>query len=517
MAIELIKESIEYNQLLEKATIDNVIKEEYVIPDIQPDVEKILMLDAKPKITNKEVMQNKVYVEGEIKCNVLYLATGDEGKEVYNVVYTKAFSSYADVEGAKADMDCTLECNIEHIECSIINERKIVIEGIIQMEAAVYKKYEFEVIKDVDSIDDIQLLKNPSSVDKIISTPNGELISKAHIQVPMDKPEIGKVLNCDVRVHKSDVKLIDEKVQVEAFTQIQILYKAADTKELCTIQEDIYVNDEVKCLDVTQFMESNTEFMIADVSFDVKEDDLGENRIIDVEALVKSETKVVSKEEIDMIEDAYSPSKMLKMNKKAYELNAMLGQNTVETIVKENIDIKGPKPTEIIMALGDMFITDNKIVEDKVLVEGLLNVNILYKTEDENRKVAVITEEIPFSSGVDIPGAKIDMECITRVLLENLETGVEAGTIAVKSVGKIYGNVSYVTHKEFLVDIEPLEDEVINKKASITIYVVQDGDTLWKIAKRYCTTVEDLIKINDLESENINVGQKLIIPGRAVI
>lgn len=40
MAIELIKESIEYNQLLEKATIDNVIKEEYVIPDIQPDVER---------------------------------------------------------------------------------------------------------------------------------------------------------------------------------------------------------------------------------------------------------------------------------------------------------------------------------------------------------------------------------------------------------------------------------------------------------------------------------------------
>src|SRR3712207_4376263 len=99
--------------------------------------------------------------------------SGDEGKEVYNVVYTKTFSSYADVDGAKADMDCTLECNIEHIECSIINERKIDIEGIIQMEAAVYKKYEFEVIKDIDSIDDIQLLKNPSFVDKIISTPNG--------------------------------------------------------------------------------------------------------------------------------------------------------------------------------------------------------------------------------------------------------------------------------------------------------------------------------------------------------
>ena len=151
MAMELIKESIEYNQLLGKEIIDNVVKEEYVIPDIQPDVEKILMLDAKPKITSKEVMQNKVYIEGQMICNVLYLATVDEGKEIFNVIYTKDFSTYADMDGAKADMDCTLDCNIEHIECNIINERKIVIEGIIQIEAAVYKKYEFEVIKDVDS------------------------------------------------------------------------------------------------------------------------------------------------------------------------------------------------------------------------------------------------------------------------------------------------------------------------------------------------------------------------------
>ncbi|ABK62530.1 DUF3794 and LysM peptidoglycan-binding domain-containing protein [Clostridium novyi] len=517
MAMELIKESIEYNQLLGKEIIDNVVKEEYVIPDIQPDVEKILMLDAKPKITSKEVMQNKVYIEGQMICNVLYLATVDEGKEIFNVIYTKDFSTYADMDGAKADMDCTLDCNIEHIECNIINERKIVIEGIIQIEAAVYKKYEFEVIKDVDSLDDIQLLKNPSSIDKIVARPTGELLSKAHIQVPMDKPEIGKVLNCDVRVHKSDVKLLEGKIQVEAFTQIQVLYKAADSKELCTLKEDIYVNDEVECLDVTEFMQSNTEFVIDDVSFDVKEDDLGENRIIDLEALIKSETKIISKEQIDMIEDAYSPSKMLKMDKKAYDLNAMLGQNNTEIMVKENIDVNGAKPTEVIMALGNMFITDKKIVEDKVLVDGLLNVNILYKTEDEQDNIAVISEEIPFSAGVDVPGSKIDMECIAKVSLENLEAGVEAGTIAIKALGKVYSNVNYITHKEFLVDIEPLEDEVVDKKASITIYVVQDGDTLWKIAKRYCTTVEDLIKINGLESENINVGDKMIIPGRAII
>lgn len=54
------------------------------------------------------------------------------------------------------------------------------------------------------------------------------------------------------------------------------------------------------------------------------------------------------------------------------------------------------------------------------------------------------------------------------------------------------------------------------KKSSVTIYVVQNGDTLWKIAKRYFTTVDNLIKINNIENPDIiKPGEKLIIPGRA--
>lgn len=519
MAMELIKENIECEQLLEEQKVDNMINEEYVIPDVQPDVKKILMVDAKPKITNKEIMQNKVYFEGKVKCDVLYLANVDEGNEVFNAVYTKDFSNYIEISGARADMDCSLECDIEHIECMIINERKIAIEGIVEVKAGVYKKYEFDVIKDIDSVEDIQLLKNPSTIDKVLGSFDEELITKAHMQVPMDKPEIGKILSCNVMVHKGDAKLQEEQAQIEAFAKIGILYKAAGSKELCSLEEDVFVSGEVEIPDVDQFMEKSTDFMVDDIEYDVKEDDLGENRIVDVEAIIKCNIKVTQKSEFDMIEDAYCPTKALKMDKKGYELNAMLGQNTNETIIKENIELDNnmPRPAEVIMSTGKVCVEDKKIVEDKVVIEGLLNVSILYKTEDEENYVALLKDEIPFNCSVDIAGAKIDMESMVNAHLENLEAMIEAGTIAVKAVAKVYARVNYVTHKDFLVDIIPLEDEVVKKKASVTIYIAQDGDTLWKIAKRYCCTMDELIKVNGMENENVMVGQKLIIPGRAVI
>ena len=64
-------------------------------------------------------------------------------------------------------------------------------------------------------------------------------------------------------------------------------------------------------------------------------------------------------------------------------------------------------------------------------------------------------------------------------------------------------------------DVVEDEEKPVAKKASVTIYVVNKGDTLWNLAKKYNTTIDSLVKINELEgNENITAGQKLIIPGK---
>jgi flagellum-specific peptidoglycan hydrolase FlgJ len=45
-------------------------------------------------------------------------------------------------------------------------------------------------------------------------------------------------------------------------------------------------------------------------------------------------------------------------------------------------------------------------------------------------------------------------------------------------------------------------------------HVVQKGDTLYSIAKRYNTTVENIQRQNNLNSTNISIGQELSVPSR---
>jgi spore germination protein len=51
---------------------------------------------------------------------------------------------------------------------------------------------------------------------------------------------------------------------------------------------------------------------------------------------------------------------------------------------------------------------------------------------------------------------------------------------------------------------------------SVTIHVVQRGETLFRIATRYNTTVDDLVRLNGITNPgSIQVGQRLLVPTHA--
>ena len=59
----------------------------------------------------------------------------------------------------------------------------------------------------------------------------------------------------------------------------------------------------------------------------------------------------------------------------------------------------------------------------------------------------------------------------------------------------------------------PLPAPVMTATTStLQLYIVQQGDTLFSLARRYGVTVEDIQRANNLTSDNIYAGQQLIIP-----
>lgn len=58
---------------------------------------------------------------------------------------------------------------------------------------------------------------------------------------------------------------------------------------------------------------------------------------------------------------------------------------------------------------------------------------------------------------------------------------------------------------------EELDQDTMNALPGIVIYVVQTGDTLWKIGKRYFVPVASIKEMNNLSGNEIHPGEKLLI------
>lgn len=51
-----------------------------------------------------------------------------------------------------------------------------------------------------------------------------------------------------------------------------------------------------------------------------------------------------------------------------------------------------------------------------------------------------------------------------------------------------------------------------NDNQNTIIYTVQKGDTLYSLARAYKTTVDEIKKLNNLTSNSLSINQKLILP-----
>lgn len=516
--IDVIKENVQFEQLLKEDSSNCVLKDEYLIPDTHPDVEEILTVECKPMIMNKEVVGDKILLEGKVEYTVIYLAREDS-LAVNSVDYSQKFTSSIDLSPSEHKVICEAECKLEHIEASIMNERKISIQGIFEIDWELYKSNEFEFVKDIEGNDDVEVLKKTETINRISASDDIELNGKSMIRVGMDKPQINKILNYSIMLHKKEVKILDDKVYVGCYCKLNVLYKGDNCKDVISLEDDVYLSKEQEMSGITADMTPSVSFELLDNELMLEEDDLGEVRIINTEFIVKAHVKVFSKENIDIVKDAYSPECLLDLKKDEYEVGILQGINNTESLVKDNIQLTDSdlRPEQIISSNAAVILTDKEIAQDKVIVEGIIKADILYKTADEEKYLSDIKAEIPFSSMIDIAGAKEGMKAIIRAGLESIEAAIEGNTIAVKANLFLSGKILYEINKEFISDIIEEEGEKPEKKASITIYVVGEGDSLWGLAKKYSTTLEQLKSINEIEDEDcIEPGQKLIIPGRAI-
>ena len=254
---------------------------------------------------------------------------------------------------------------------------------------------------------------------------------------------------------------------------------------------------------------------LCDVKYKVKnvivKPNVGEDHSIKVEVELEIFCRVFGNREVSIIQDMYSPSRNLefKQNKVSTMVNMQNTRNEVN--IREKVKLENDEYSRICLATANAIINEKNIGRDIVKYAGDMNLKfILLNNEETETRAEEVT--IPFSFSQEIEGinkdSRIDLE-ITPVFQEFTKDGTE---VSAKINLEAFTNSYNLETINVIDNIEEKAEEEENPY-SMVIYFVKPGDSLWKIAKRYKSTVADIARINNIENpEKISVGMQLFIP-----
>jgi LysM repeat protein len=190
----------------------------------------------------------------------------------------------------------------------------------------------------------------------------------------------------------------------------------------------------------------------------------------------------------------------------------LISENLKDITHMEKLNLEVPEiyAQDIIETMGTANLLEEKYIDDGIVVDGYLTVEALYIDRLTN-ELSVYKDDFPFRSEID-EMISYDTNYNVEVKLDSIEGVTRKDSLEIE--GNILVKVNLSKERKIYCINEIQETgELINKKdkPSITIYIAQKDDSMWDIAKRYNTTIDEIITSNNLTSNEISTGDKIII------
>ncbi len=517
MPLELIKEKIILDQRVGEERAQVLVEGDVIVPDVKPDIVKILQVDGRVNIDTVDVNTDRLNYTGKVEFNILYLAEGAD-KPVHSMMVSLPIDDFMNMDGLTRNMTVDVVYDIEHVDYKVLNGRKLNVKAVLEMVSRATDLMQNDIVVDFKGISGVQVQRQSLNLSRLIESKEDKFIIKDELSVPAGKPNIREILQCSANIRNKDIKVANGKVVLKGDLYITTLY-SGDTDESTVefMEHEVPFNGFVESRECTEEMFSDVGMKIQNQYVQVRPDLDGEERVLEVEIVVGARVRVMRVDDIQIIEDAYCLNKNLRLIQEKVKYQKMVCRNKNQCSVKETVTIDGAHPDilQVYNVVGRPKVDDIRIVDDKVVLEGIINASILYVAADDENPLCAHQEVIPFRQVVETKGAIAGMkvhvdpsiEHIGFNMLSNNEVEVRF-TMSLNTQVTDEGEVDMITGAE----LKDLDMAVVDRMATMTIYVCQSADSLWKIAKRYNSSVQELAELNDIDNVNkVYPGQKLLI------
>lgn len=494
------------NETVLKETAEIPVDTEYTLPDYCPEISKILKCKTDVFIISKGINGKNVTVDGNVLITLIYVSgEGELYSYEYQYPFNKTFEGADGIENAYV----FAAAKTDYINCRAVSPRKVDVHGAISLCVNAQKKKTVEIISDIDD-DTIELKRSVISASSPIGYAEKYVNIEEETEIGQSSDAVKCVLRYEGNARVKECKLLPNKVMLKGELCVKIVYATVTGKQqhLNTV---IPFSQLLGIEGINESCKSDSDCKLC--YLEVKPSSFEESKSFTINAKVLVCCKTYCENDIEVITDAFSRKFETEFKKNSIRLSKLCCELCDRMQIKDTAEVKDIK----ICSVCDMWyysvIENHSIENGELKLSGFINACIIADCEDEDP--CVIEKKIPFEYSKKLENNSDNLYCEPTVnVLSGSYIIASESCIELRFELEIKAAVYTDNTDAVLIGVninssKPVEK---NSRGAMTVYFASKNENIWNIAKKYCASVKEIMRINDLTEETIENDRMILVP-----
>lgn len=513
--LELEKQNLRRNRLKSQTGTQVTLDDDFIVPDTMSDMAEVILDSGIIQLEPVKVQRERITVRGKLDFHVLYRK--EEGG-LQALGGSIPFEEAINVPDLDEKDYVSVSWQLEDLNTEMIHSRKLGIKAIVTLEAKAESLYDTEAAVDVRGEDDeihLQVRRERIPAAAIALRRKDTYRLKQDITLPGSKPVIERMLWTEMKLAGCQAKPLDGQIHLEGTLMVFALYEGGESGMVQWVEESIPFSGEVEMQGAAADMIPIIGLKLIHRDLEERPDYDGEMRELSVDAVIELDVRLYEEQELELLQDLYATNREIVLDTGEAVFDQILTRNFGKCRVAEKVEMEtDPRVLQICHSSGSVKLDGVEVRENELAVDGVLEVKLLYLTDEDARPVQAATRLVPFHYEAETPGITEDSIWYLEPGLEQL-TAVMAGGGQAELRGVITLDL-FVLQPEtrqiiLQAQVHPVDTEKMKAIPGIVGYLVQPGDSLWDVAKRFHTTEKSILEANELPGDAIKAGDCLIL------
>lgn len=480
------------------------------MPDYCECIFKILKCKIVPKITSERIVGGKLVIDGTADIKIFYV--GEEKYHIRCINQRQSFCKSVDLDDNYDNGTVTAFVKCNYVNCRAVNQQRIDIRGTVGIKATVSIEKNVNVLSNAEGMGLQTCTKKLTTLDKKLSA-SKEFTVEEELELGYGKPEIGEILDYSAVSETTDCKIIANKAIAKGEISLHLLYCSSEDKTPEVMESTIAISQVIDISGITDDYSCSVIFDVIDASFELKQNNEGECRIICSEICIRAVASANRNTCASLINDAYSTCYELQTITEKVETQKLIDCICENHICKNTITIPQGELNCVYDISCDFINESCRIDNGAIIVTGSLCTSVL-AMDCENMPVLLEKSTFcevelnvkPESENV-IFSPSVSIVSVSYALTSEKEVEARA---EIRVCGNLFKTVCFNAISGIEID-ETCKKEC-DRSAALRLYFANEGEEIWEIAKRFNTSIEFIIEENNLSSNIVTEKCMLLIP-----